>query len=69
MSETEIDDRGDIGLKRKCLRCGWEWRQRLPERPRACPNPSCRSPWWDRLPRPGNYRRKAATGRGAAGGC
>lgn len=31
-----------------CLRCGHNWYQRKPEKPRICPK--CKSPYWD-LPR------------------
>ena len=34
----------------KCLRCGWEWKPRkrkYPGKPRLCPNPKCRSAYWD----------------------
>lgn len=33
--------------KLKCLRCGYEWTPRKEERPRLCPNPKCRSAYWD----------------------
>jgi hypothetical protein len=32
-----------------CLRCNWHWTPRIPH-PRICPNPECRSIYWD-LPR------------------
>lgn len=42
----------------RCLRCGYEWLPRKPwdgddppppdARPRVCPNPKCKSPYWDR---------------------
>lgn len=30
-----------------CLRCGWKWNPRITH-PRICPNPECRSIYWDR---------------------
>ena len=36
----------------ECLRCGWKWWPRPKngkvEEPKTCPNPECRSPYWDR---------------------
>jgi hypothetical protein len=32
----------------KCKRCGHEWARRGDELPRVCPNPECKSPYWDR---------------------
>lgn len=35
----------------KCYRCGHEWRPiniGSKELPRTCPNPKCKSPFWDR---------------------
>ena len=29
-----------------CLRCGYKWTPRIPN-PRQCPNPECRSIYWD----------------------
>lgn len=35
--------------KLKCLRCGHEWHPRDPTvHPKVCPNPKCKSPYWDR---------------------
>lgn len=32
-----------------CKRCGHEWYQRNPHKlPKVCPNPKCKSPYWDR---------------------
>lgn len=31
----------------KCLRCGWEWFSSQ-VKPKTCPNPKCRSAYWDR---------------------
>lgn len=33
----------------KCLRCGYEWDQRTPEKPRQCPR--CKNPRWDTEPK------------------
>lgn len=38
--------RPDIALQ--CLRCGWTWRQRGDKLPKVCPNPRCKSPYWNR---------------------
>jgi hypothetical protein len=35
---------------RKCLRCGHKWYPESPRLPVRCPNPACRSPYWD-IPR------------------
>lgn len=33
----------------KCYRCGYEWRPfDIEKLPRTCPNPKCKSPYWDR---------------------
>lgn len=32
----------------KCLRCGYEWIPRREREPKVCPNPKCKSPYWDR---------------------
>jgi hypothetical protein len=35
--------------KLKCTRCSHEWYQRNPHNPpKVCPNPKCKSPYWDR---------------------
>ena len=31
-----------------CLRCGWVWTPYKDGRPIRCPNPPCRSPYWDK---------------------
>ena len=31
-----------------CLRCGYKWHPRTPKAPRVCPNPKCKSPYWDK---------------------
>jgi len=33
--------------KDKCKRCGWEWYRRKPVKPVTCPNPHCRTAYWD----------------------
>lgn len=32
----------------KCKRCDHEWAGRKNQKPITCPNPSCRSPYWDK---------------------
>lgn len=32
----------------RCLRCGHEWLPRQDKPPQNCPNPKCKSPYWDR---------------------
>ena len=32
----------------KCKRCGWRWFPRVPKLPKVCPNPKCKSPYWDK---------------------
>lgn len=35
--------------KLKCLRCDHEWYPKDPNKPpKVCPNPKCKSPYWDR---------------------
>ena len=31
----------------KCQRCGYEWVRRTAGRPKRCPGPKCKSPYWD----------------------
>jgi len=31
-----------------CLRCGYEWWPKSPEKPKTCANKKCNSPYWDR---------------------
>lgn len=39
----------DLNQKLKCLRCGHEWYAKDPNKlPKVCPNPKCKSPYWDR---------------------
>jgi hypothetical protein len=35
---------------RRCLRCGYRWYPHGPKDPVTCPNPDCRSPYWN-IPR------------------
>lgn len=35
-----------------CLRCGYSWTPELNHSPKTCPNPKCRSPYWNK-PRQG----------------
>jgi len=30
-----------------CLRCGHKWKPRNNTKPKVCPNPTCKSPYWD----------------------
>lgn len=34
--------------KYKCLRCGHEWIPRKEDAPKNCPNPKCKSPYWNK---------------------
>jgi len=36
----------------ECLRCGHTWRPRTDKLPAVCPNPKCKSPYWNK-PRKG----------------
>ena len=36
----------------ECLRCGWTWHPRTDKLPAVCPNPKCKSPYWNK-PRKG----------------
>ena len=35
-------------LRLTCLRCGHAWTRKTAKRPDVCPNPKCKSPYWDR---------------------
>jgi hypothetical protein len=35
-------------LKLKCNRCGHEWIPRDEKPPKVCPNPKCKSPYWNK---------------------
>ena len=32
----------------KCTRCNHTWTPRENKQPKVCPNPKCKSPYWDR---------------------
>lgn len=34
--------------KLHCTRCGHEWIPRTDELPTVCPNPACKSPYWNK---------------------
>ena len=34
--------------KLKCKRCSHTWVQRGAELPKVCPNPKCKSPYWNK---------------------
>ncbi len=39
----------EFSLKLKCKRCGHEWNPKDPNHiPEVCPNPECKSPYWNR---------------------
>lgn len=38
----------NFDYKLKCTRCGHEWTPREGVAPKVCPNPKCKSPYWDR---------------------
>jgi len=31
-----------------CLRCGHNWRPKSDKLPKVCPNPKCKSPYWNK---------------------
>jgi len=37
-----------FSLMLECKRCGHKWRPRQDEPPTVCPNPKCKSPYWDK---------------------
>ena len=48
--------RSEVALMKKdvieqvhCLKCGYVWWPKTPEKPRVCPN--CKSAWWDIPPK------------------
>jgi len=54
-------------LKLKCLRCGHEWYPRDPHKhPKVCPNPKCKSPYWDRE-RTREMKKERSTGKDGVG--
>jgi predicted Zn-ribbon and HTH transcriptional regulator len=40
-----------------CRECGWQWVS-IKEHPKTCPNPVCRSPFWDGKPKQKRGRKK-----------
>ena len=48
--ERELDQIADktTGKLLICLRCGHSWKTREPGNPKVCPNPKCKSPYWDK---------------------
>lgn len=39
----------EFKIEFKCLRCGYKWVPRNPnKKPKVCPNPKCKSPYWDK---------------------
>ena len=48
--ERELDAIADNapGSLKICLRCGHSWKTREPGNPKVCPNPKCKSPYWDK---------------------
>ncbi|MBI4009570.1 MAG: hypothetical protein HY361_00035 [Candidatus Aenigmarchaeota archaeon] len=32
----------------ECKRCGHKWYQKTSELPEVCPNPECKSPYWNK---------------------
>lgn len=48
--------------KNICLKCGWEWYQRIPIKSAVCPN--CSNPRWDRGPKLPVGRPKKEGGEG-----
>ena len=40
--------------KLKCTRCGHEWIPRSDDPPTVCPNPACKSPYWNKPYSKGN---------------
>ena len=54
-------------LMLKCLRCGHEWYPRDPHKhPKVCPNPKCKSPYWDRE-RTREMKKEKSTGKDGVG--
>lgn len=38
----------EFSLKLTCKRCGYHWVRRSGRLPEVCPNPKCKSPYWNR---------------------
>jgi len=52
--------------KLRCMRCRHEWYPRNPDKlPKVCPNPKCKSPYWDRIRT--QKRTKKSTGKEGEG--
>lgn len=37
-----------FSLQLECNRCGHKWRPRTDKEPLVCPNPKCKSPYWNK---------------------
>lgn len=35
-------------IKQTCLRCGYKWFPKSEKLPKTCPNPKCKSPYWNK---------------------
>jgi len=54
-------------IRLRCLRCGHEWYPRDPHKhPKVCPNPKCKSPYWDRE-RTREMKKEKSTGKDGVG--
>lgn len=38
----------EFSIELECLRCGHKWRPRNDVPPTVCPNPKCKSPYWNK---------------------
>ena len=38
----------EFSLELNCKRCEHKWRPRQDELPTVCPNPKCKSPYWNK---------------------
>ena len=43
--------------KLHCLRCGYTWTPRSDELPTVCPNPKCKSPYWNKPRKNGKVKK------------
>jgi predicted Zn-ribbon and HTH transcriptional regulator len=48
MYHTHMSERTVRVKEYTCERCGHTWMPRKQEKPKVCPNPQCKSPYWDR---------------------
>jgi len=50
----------EFSLELTCRTCGYRWRPRSDNRPTVCPNPKCKSPYWDKpyIRKPKNKKAK-----------